>query len=123
MKTILTILLAFTVSAGMAQSKTDTVLFDKYSTTVASSSKEPHKVIKLDTERCWFKELDIRLCRCLGAGDTIIEHWRHGYQVIETLNSVHWVSDTQFINDTELAFYLYSDRKTKVTNKIIYSFK
>jgi hypothetical protein len=73
------------------------------------------KVIKRDTIRCYFKELEVN-------HDTITEHWRHGYQVIDTMGSYHYTGVWETMeHDTQLECYLYPDRKTKVTNQVIYS--
>jgi hypothetical protein len=86
---------------------------------------------KLDTVACWFKEVIISITTGTSrikivngkwysdfmADTTIRERWQHGYKVglpypIITFNG-------ERIEDT----YLYSDRKTKVTNRVIYSFE
>lgn len=124
MKNTLTIAFALIVSASFAQKKdlqgTATTMQIDTNQLGSYGYNEVVKVIKRDTQSVWFKESVIQLCRCLGKGDTVIEHWRHGWIVINTMSNYYWDGDRRH-NVKEDGDYLYSDRKTKVTNHILYS--
>ena len=131
MKTTLTIILALIVSAGMAQFKKhlrkDSV--QKIST-LTGLPAGPFKPIDItywhafsfpdstraDTVRCWFKEVDfsgpvvfkiVKGQAILATDDYPEERWQYGYVIKGQI----------FVS------YLYSDRKTKVTNHVLYSFE
>lgn len=115
MKTTLTILLTlFTVTVWGQHKDGDTVWFRP---TDIYNNKPVY-----DTTKCWLKELEVRQCRCLGIGDTIIEHWQQGFQVTERVSPIQ--IESAFYRGGTISkpvCYLYSDRKTKVTNQVIYS--
>jgi hypothetical protein len=116
MKTILTICLIFLYSIGMAQKSYTIILTGNI--TCSNTSIAP----LLDTIPCWFKEIIINH----GDMDTIgtngynnlnnavQEFWQHGYKVCGN-HSVY------FNSPNYVFYYLYADRKTKVTNHVIYS--
>lgn len=88
--------------------------------------------VKYDTVKCWFKELVVGKfsnadngfikCNESDPGATIFETWYKGYQVLQehspTETTLAIYSQTPL--NTHVC-YLYSDRKTKVTNQVIFS--
>lgn len=131
MKPLLTLILAFTVSAGMAQTTKgyiDTSIMQTLTTTSALttlgdsiaratigtwSTPKPY-IVKVDTARCWFKEIVIK-------GETVSELWQHGYQVLDTYRDPYAFDYMPPIADYQsIEMYLYPD-KTEVKNHVIYS--
>ncbi|WCT14513.1 hypothetical protein [Mucilaginibacter jinjuensis] len=99
---IFTILLLGTLLSANAQVKSDTAKVAAQSTAKVSA--------KADTVGCWFKELR-RTRYSYGwfrstKDSTLREVWQHGYMV-----------------KGSTVVYLYSDKKTKVKNRIVDSFE
>lgn len=116
--TILTILALFIVLSAGAQKKLnglnasdhDSVSIGIHDTSIKKDSlfiTNAYYTLKIDTQKVWFKELAI-------TGDTITEHWQKGFRLIIP-------SYISFDGLYVPAEYLYADRKTKVTNYVIFS--
>lgn len=83
----------------------------------------------VDTIKCWFKEAQIVIynlgyecpvgkdCFVINPGDTtMVEHWQHGY-IIRKQNSTAILTLDKWVEDLT---FLYADRKTVVTNHVLY---
>lgn len=68
--------------------------------TIPGTLTMPYTAIKIDTVACWFKEFTI-------VNDKPFENWIKGYTISN--------------NRSVFVEYLYADRKTRVTNPVIYS--
>lgn len=114
-KTFTITLILLGCMTAMGQTKPKEYIGETMPNSMMGTVTTPYLAIKIDTVSCWFKDIIISKAPMdtaitnghLNLNNAVLELWQHGYSISN--------------NRSIRVEYLYADRKTRVTNTVIYS--